>query len=344
VRIWDAATGQVVRTLRGQLSQIRAVAYSPDGRTLASAGEDGTVKLWSTATGQELLTLPGHAGIVFQVAFSPDGQTLASTGGDRTVRIWDATPPSRDAQATRDAQVAVESLFAQSLPMAEVLSSIRRDTTLSAEVRQRALALAQPYGQSRVTHEAELLVTLLYAQPLFRPEVKARLLSNASLTEPVRQEALALSEQVPENADHLNTAGRVVVNQPGAGVAAYRLALRRAEAACRLVPDNRTFLTTLGIAQFRLGQYREAVATLNQADRLNTALWHNASTEPTAFLALAQHHLGQADQARATLSRLRELMKKPEHAGNAQEQAFVREAEVIELDLAFPADPFDPGP
>ena len=59
-----------------------------------------------------------------------------------------------------------------------------------------------------------------------------------------------------------------------------------------------------------------------------------------AFLALAQHHQSQTGQARAALSRLRELMKKPEQAGNQQALAFLREAEVIELDLAFPADPF----
>ena len=200
------------------------------------------------------------------------GSTLASTGVDHTVRLWDATPLTAEAQFTREARGVVESLFAQSLPMAEVLARIRRDTTLSAEVRQRALALALPYGQSLVTHEVERLVESLYAQPLFRPEVMASLRADASLGEPVRQEALALAEQVPEHSGQLDEASRAVVNRPGAGVAAYRLALRRAEAACRLVPDDRGLLTTLGMAQYRLGLYREAVASLIQADRLNSAL------------------------------------------------------------------------
>jgi Flp pilus assembly protein TadD len=136
-----------------------------------------------------------------------------------------------------------------------------------------------------------------------------------------------------------------VVRQPGADPAAYRLALRQAEAACRLLPNERGFHSTLGIAQYRLGRYEDAVATLVQADRVHTDNG-DGSSSPTdlAFLALARHRLGQMDRARALLNRLRETMKRPDWAHNGDAQVSLREAEAIDPDIAFPADPFAPGP
>jgi WD40 repeat protein len=122
------------------------VAFSPDGRRLASGSHDGTVKVWDGATGTELVTLKGHAGTVWGVAFSPDGRRLASAHQDGSIKLWETSIPP-DVQELRAAHRTVADLFRQMGRRADVVEWLRTAPHLSPSQRQAALAIAQTYPE-----------------------------------------------------------------------------------------------------------------------------------------------------------------------------------------------------
>jgi WD40 repeat protein len=91
ITLLDSETGEVRSRLSGHNTGVQALAFSPDGRTLATASLDRSIKLWDWAEGKELTTLSAGVGFVKSLAFSHDGVWLAFAGDDDSVRIWDVS-------------------------------------------------------------------------------------------------------------------------------------------------------------------------------------------------------------------------------------------------------------
>lgn len=93
IKLWSLDNLQVrnikeLRDIKEYKSTIWEAAFSPDGKVIAAASSDGTIKLLRTEDGQEIGTFKGHTSDVFSVGFSPDGKTIVSGGSDTTVRLW----------------------------------------------------------------------------------------------------------------------------------------------------------------------------------------------------------------------------------------------------------------
>jgi serine/threonine protein kinase/tetratricopeptide (TPR) repeat protein len=185
VKVWDAASGKELRTLQGSTDGVYAVAYSPDGRRLAPAEWGGTVKVWDAANGQELLSPEGHTGPARGVAYSPDGRRLAFACFDGTVKVWDAASGQELLILKGHSGGAWAVAYS---PDGRCLASAGADHTVK-------IWDATPLTPQRlIEREARGLVQFLLAKPLTADEAAAAIRRDPTITDAVRQQALAWVE------------------------------------------------------------------------------------------------------------------------------------------------------
>jgi predicted NACHT family NTPase len=91
IQLWNSKTWMCLKSLQGHTELIKSLAFSSDGKILASGSDDKTLKIWDCLTGQCLNTMEGHLDRVWSIALSPDNQCLASASADGTVKLWSIT-------------------------------------------------------------------------------------------------------------------------------------------------------------------------------------------------------------------------------------------------------------
>jgi dipeptidyl aminopeptidase/acylaminoacyl peptidase len=295
------------------------MAWSPDGKRLASAGDDGTIEVWDAASGRQTATLQGHTTFVFSLAWSPDGRRLASASFDGTLRLWDAA--SGQQVLTLEAHPGRPVYNVAWSPDGKRLASTGQDGT----VRVWECSVSPEELRRR---EVVRLVRERFDHLGLPAEVLASLRKDPALNAAERAFALRVARTTAEDPLRLSAIAWEAVKVRGRDRKTYAWALRLAQAAGRAEPRNGICQRILGVAHFRRGDYAKALEVLTRSDKLN-ATTDGPDPSDLAFQAMAHQHLGHKEQAQATLHRTRDAMQQLLWANDAERQGFLREAEEL---------------
>jgi tetratricopeptide (TPR) repeat protein len=266
------------------------MTFSPDGRRLATASYDKTIKLWDVFNGLDVFTLRGHTAGVISLAFSPDGHQLASGSMDFTARIWNATPLPLDTLRRHEAGYRrKQRRFAEER---DPQDEIQRAEIHALEGRWRLAS--ESFGRAVARQPADL--QLRYHHVL-------SLLESCDLVGYRR----ACASMVTEFGDTLDPdlGHEVAWNCVLAADALvdHERPVRLARAALASFSGNMKYfaLNTLGAALYRARDYEEAIVYLKESIAV-----HGGGGYPQdwAFLAMAHHCLGHLDESRHWMDRL----------------------------------------
>jgi WD40 repeat protein len=188
VDIRDAQTHQRSARFVGHTGLVYSVAFSGNGRLLASASSDRTVRVWEVAQAKCVAVLAGHTDEVFAAVFHPDGERLASAGRDRAIWLWDLS--TRDVVARLEGHTSYVFSLAFSPNGATLVSGSGDGTVRIWDTQPPARRHRARREAEALRPEAERVVDSLWRLKNDPGEVVAALRADWALSEPLRQAAL----------------------------------------------------------------------------------------------------------------------------------------------------------
>jgi WD40 repeat protein/tRNA A-37 threonylcarbamoyl transferase component Bud32 len=295
VEIREVATGRILQTLMGHTADITCMAFSPDGRRLATASYDKTIKLWDVLNGLNVFTLRGHTAGVISLAFSPDGYRLASGSMDFTARIWDAAPLPPDTLRLHEAGYRrKQRRFAEQRDpqderqRAEILALEGR-WGLASESFGRAVEREPANLHLRYHHVLSLLESgdlVGYRRACASIVARFGTASDPDLAHEVAWDCVLAADAVDDR----------------------EIPVRLARTALASFSGNMKHFAhnTLGAALYRAGRFAESIIQLNQSIEVTGG---GGYPQDWVYLAMAHHRLGHRNESRHWLDRLLEYEK-----------------------------------
>jgi WD40 repeat protein len=291
VCIWNTEDWSLLTKLTDHTNVVASARFSPDGCYLVTASDDETVKLWDTTSWELLHTFVGHEHIVWRAVISPDGDTLASSGYEGSLILWSISkrkmimPPIRAHEDqiaglafSPDGKRIVTASDDRRIKVWDVASGVEFLVLRDRVGSNMVSASFSDDGTKLISGDSDGWVTIRSSKKHVKDEVRF----------------------LPTDGIRIIVDGHKQVIDPNVSEETLHEVVKKTEKCCKYYPTFQSF-TVLGIAQYKLGEFEEAIASMRESIRLEPIEYGESDVRPDSegYLTMALLKVGDVDGANA---------------------------------------------